>query len=62
MANSVVRLRASRMPQMVKNLPFGAVEGRKGGGEDKNHVAPSGGQERNDSEVKWRHQLWSVVW
>lgn len=59
MVNSVVHLRAS---QMVKNLPFGAVERLKGGGEDKNHVAPSGGQERNNSEVKWRRQRWSVGW
>ena len=40
MANSEVSLRASQMPQMVENLPFGAVEGLKGAGKTRTTWRP----------------------
>ena len=57
--DSLVHLRASQMAQMVKNQPFGAFEGL---GKQTNHVAPSGGQQRNNLEVSCCHQQRSVVW
>lgn len=52
------------MAQMIKNRPFGAFEGlekKQNKTKHDNHVAPSGGQERNNLEVSLRHQQWSGV-